>query len=211
MRRLTATVFVVAFTTSLAACGGNKSSKQSTESGNASSQISPGMNQLDKMSQNMAAAANRTPVAPVSFKVLIDYLPKSVPGMKEEEPRGETSSAGQWQYSQAEAHYRGTSGNQSAKVSVADYANIPTLYAPIQMVMSMNLNQESTEGYERNEQIGGFPAHERWRKDGQSDEVMILVGNRFVVTTTTHGVGEGSAQKVAESIDLKGLAGKAPS
>jgi hypothetical protein len=37
-----------------------------------------------------------------------------------------------------------------------------------------------------------------------------LVADRFVVTTTTRGLGEDSARKIAESIDLKGLAGKAP-
>jgi len=37
-----------------------------------------------------------------------------------------------------------------------------------------------------------------------------LVADRFVVTITTRGRGEDSAKKIAERIDLKDLAGKAP-
>jgi len=85
------------------------------------------------------------------------------------------------------------------------------LYAPVQMIMNMKMSTESTEGYERSAKIGGFPAHERWTKVSQENEVTILVADRFVVTTTTRGLGEDSAKKIAESIDLKGLASKAGS
>ena len=37
-----------------------------------------------------------------------------------------------------------------------------------------------------------------------------LVADRFVVTTTTRGLGEDSAKKIAERIGLRDLAGKAP-
>jgi hypothetical protein len=73
----------------------------------------------------------------------------------------------------------------------------------------MKINTESTEGYERSTQVGGFPAYEKWRKDGEENEVTTMVGERFVVTITTHGLGESSAKKIAEGMDLKGLAGKA--
>jgi hypothetical protein len=76
------------------------------------------------------------------------------------------------------------------------------------MMLNMNMNKESTEGYERSTKIGDFPAFEKWRNNGEENEVTILVGDRFVVSTTTRGLGEGSAKKIVESIDLKDLAGK---
>ncbi len=166
---------------------------------------------MEKMTKGMAAAADRKPVPPVGFKVLIDYLPKNLDGMKADEPKGQTTTAGEWQYSQGEAHYRSDDGNRNAKVGLFDYANIPMLYAPVQMIMNMKMSTESTEGYERSTKIGGFPAHEKWTKVSQENEVTILVADRFVVTTTTRGLGEDSAKKIAQSIDLKGLAGKAGS
>lgn len=69
--------------------------------------------------------------------------------MKAGAPKGETSTMGEWQFSQAEARYRSEDGNNSAKVGLFDYAHIPMLYAPFQMMMNMNISKESTEGYER--------------------------------------------------------------
>jgi len=199
--------FVIAFTTGLAACGGDKGPDAKA---NPMSQLTSAASQMEKMTQGMAATANRKPVPPVSFKVLIDYLPESVEGMKANPPKGETTTMGEWQYSTAETRYRDEDGKKSAKVGLFDYAHIPMLYAPFQMMINMNMTKESTEGHERSTKIGGFPAHEKWRSDGEVSEVTVLVADRFVVTTTTRGLGEDSARKIAESIDLKGLADKAP-
>jgi hypothetical protein len=81
------------------------------------------------------------------------------------------------------------------------------LYVPFQMMLNMKVSTESTDGYERSAQIGGFPAYEKWSKSGES-EAIVMVGDRFIVKTSTRGVGEGSARKIAEDLDLKGL-GKA--
>jgi hypothetical protein len=203
--------YVIALTTGLAACGGDNGSND-TASGSPLSQLTSAVSQLEKMSQGMAAAANRKPVPPVNFKVLIDYLPQRVEGMKAGEPKGETTSAGEWQYSSAEVRYQSEQdGEKSAKVGLFDYAHIPMLYAPFQMIMNMKMSTESTEGYERSTKIGGYPAHEKWRKDSKENEVTVLVADRFVVTTTTRGLGEDSAKRIAESVDLKDLAAKASS
>ena len=201
---------MIAFTTSLAACGGDKGSDGNTASGNSLSQLTSAVSQMEKMSQGMAAAADRKPVPPVSYKVLIEFLPQDVDGMKAGAPKGETSTMGEWQFSQAETRYRSEDGNKSAKVELFDYAHIPMLYAPIQMMMNMNMSKESTEGFERSTKVGGYPAYEKWRSAGEESEVTILVADRFVVTTNTRGLGEDSAKRLAESIDLKELAGKAP-
>ena len=201
MHHLTSTVLAVALSTSLA-CGGDKKETSSL------SQLTSGLSQMEKAVKGMSASADRKPVPPVSFKVLLDYLPKSLDDMKAGEPKGETGTYGEWQYSQAEANYRSEDGNKSAKVGLFDYAHIPMFYAPLQMMLNMNMNKESTEGYERSTKIGEFPAFEKWQKNGEQSEVTILVGDRFVVSTTTRGLGEGSAKKIAESIDLKDLAGK---
>jgi hypothetical protein len=207
----TSAAFVIALTTGLTACGGDRDSKDAA-SGNPMSQLTSAVSQMEKMSKEMAAAADRKPVPPVSFRVLIDYLPKGVDGMTAGEPKGETTSAGEWQYATAEARYvNEEDGNKTANVRLFDYAHIPMLYAPFQMIMNMKMSTESTEGYERSTKVGGYPAHEKWRKDSEENEVTILVADRFVVTTTTRGLGEDSAKRIAETIDLKGLAGKASS
>jgi hypothetical protein len=203
MHHLTSSALVATLATVLA-CGGDKKDAEP----NSLSQFTSGLSQMEKAVKGMSESADRKPVTPVSYKVLLDYLPESLDDMKAAEPKGETGSYGEWQYSQAETNYRSEDGNKSAKVGLFDYAHIPMFYAPLQMMLNMNMNKESTEGYERSTKIGDFPAFEKWQKNGEQNEVTILVGDRFVVSTTTRGLGEGSAKKIAESIDLKDSAGK---
>jgi hypothetical protein len=201
-RSLTFTLSIVLAAAGLPSCGGDQSDTALTN--NPLSQLTAAANQLSK---GLTDAANRKPVPPVSYKQLIDYLPKGMGDMKGDPPKGETTSAGQWQYSQAEADYRNPDGSRSANVGIFDYAHIPFLYVPFQMMLNMKVSTESTDGYERSAQIGGFPAYEKWSKSGES-EAIVMVGDRFIVKTSTRGVGEGSARKIAEDLDLKGL-GKA--
>ena len=56
---------------------------------------------------------NRKPVPPVAFRELIDFLPKKMAGMKADEPKGETTTAGSWQYSQAEVDFRTEDGKRT--------------------------------------------------------------------------------------------------
>jgi hypothetical protein len=191
--------FSIVLAAGLVACGGDQSG--STLTNDPLSQLTSAATQLSK---GLTDAANRKPVPPVSYKLLIDYLPKAMGDMKADQPKGETTTAGSWQYSQAEADYRNSDGSRSANVGIFDYAHIPFLYVPFQMMLNMKVSTESTDGYERSTQIGGFPAYEKWGKSGDS-EAIVMVGDRFIVKTSTRGVGEGSARKIAEDLNLKGL------
>jgi hypothetical protein len=196
--------FVGALAVGLCACG--DTAPRSTGN-NPFDQLTAAVDQMQKAAEGLTAAADRKPVPPVAFRELIGFLPRSVGGMKAEEPKGETTTAGSWQYSQAEIDFRSPDQKRSAEVGIFDYAHIPFLYVPIRMVLNMKVSRESTDGYERSGQVAGFPAYEKWNKD-KSSEVVVLVGDRFVVKTGTRGVGEGSARKIAERMDLKGLAAK---
>jgi hypothetical protein len=204
MDRCLPATFSLVLAVGLVACGGDQSGTALTN--NPLSQLTSAATQLSK---GLTDAANRKPVPPISYKQLIDYLPKSMGDMKVDAPKGETTTAGEWQYSQAEAEYRNHDGSRSANVGIFDYAHIPFLYVPFQMMLNMKVSTESTDGYERSGQITGFPAYEKWSKDGES-EAIVMVGDRFIVKTSTRGVGEGSARKIAEDLDLKRL-GKAGS
>jgi hypothetical protein len=199
MRRCLPATFSIVLAVWIVACGRDQSG--TTLTNNPLSQLTAAATQLSK---GLTDAANRKPVPPVSYKQLIDYLPKSMGDMKADPPKGETTTAGQWQYSQAEANYRNKDGSRSANVGIFDYAHIPFLYVPFQMMLNMKVSTESTDGYERSTQIAGFPAYEKWGKDGEA-EAIVMVGDRFIVKTSTRGVGEGSARNIAEGLNLKGL------
>ncbi|MEO7984953.1 MAG: hypothetical protein ABI766_00380 [Gemmatimonadales bacterium] len=191
------------------ACGGDQPAQDANQ---ALSQLTKAATEMAKQAEQMAGGAaglagakDAKPVAPVSFKTLIDYLPKDLGGMKPGEPEGETTTAGQWQYSQANVRFSGGEG-QSAEVGIFDYAHISMLYLPFQMALKMKVSQESTHGYSRSGDVDGFPALEEWNKDDHRSEMTVLVGDRFVVSAKMRGGEEGAARKIVDKVDLKGLA-----
>jgi hypothetical protein len=191
---------VIALAAGVLACGDTN-----PDPNNPLAQLTAAANQMQKAAEGFTS--NRKPVPPVAFRELIDFLPDQIAGMKREEPKGETTTAGSWQYSQAEVDFQTDDGQRSADVGIFDYAHIPFLYVPFNMILNMNVSSESTEGYEKSVKIDGYPAFEKWNKSGDS-EIVVLVGERFIVKADTRGMGEGSARRIVEDLDLKGLAAK---
>jgi hypothetical protein len=208
MRARAEVVFAALTATLLGACGGDPNQ----DANQALSQLTKAANEMAQQAQQMAGGAagfkGAKPVPPVSFKKLIDYLPKSLDGMKAGDPEGESASAGpqgQWQYSEAKVAFRGEQG-QSANAGIFDYAHISLMYLPYQMLTRMKVNKESTSGYERTTEMDGFPAYEEWNKNSKRSEMTVLVGDRFIAHTEVNGGEEGAAKQVMDKIDLKRLA-----
>ena len=207
MRSSTLAAAVATTGLALAGCAGG----DQPDANQALSQLTKAATQMAAQAQRMAGGAGGTvredakPVPPVSFKTLIDFLPKEIGGMNASEPEGETTTAGEWQYSQASVRFAGGEG-RSAEASVSDFAHISMLYLPFQMALKMKVSQESTKGYSRSIEFGGFPALEEWNRDDKRSELTVLVGDRFVVSAKTHGGQEGSARGIVEKMDLEGLA-----
>jgi hypothetical protein len=200
MHRWIAIPLAIALTGVAGACGDAQPDQSSPLA-----QLTAAANQMQKAAEGFNS--NQKPVPPVAFRELIDFLPKEMAGMKSDEPKGETTTAGSWRYSQAEVDFRTEDGKRRVEVGIFDYAHIPFLYVPFNMVLNMNVSTESTEGYEKSVKVDGYPAFEKWNRNGNS-EIVVLVGERFIVKTDTRGLGEGSARKIVEDLDLKGLAKK---
>lgn len=196
--------------------GGCVGGDQSTGDANqAIASLTKAATDLAQGAQQMAGAAagmtdkNAKAVPPVSFKKLIDYLPKNLNGMKGSEPEGQTTTAGpngMWQISTAKVRYSSEQGGATADAEISDLARNSLLYIPYQMLKGMKINTESTSGYQRTVDYEGFPAYEEWSTSSKNSEFTVLVGDRFVVHTQVNGGEEGSAKQVMEKIDLKGLA-----
>jgi hypothetical protein len=205
MRPTALAVVTAASVITLVACSGDKPGQDANQTLSA---LTRAANEMAQQAQKMATGTgtgDARPVPPVSYQTLIDYLPRQLGGMKPSEPEGETTTAGQWRYSQASVRFNGGQG-QSAEVGIFDYAHISMLYLPFQMALKMKVSQESTRGYRRSAEMDGFPALEEWDQNDRRSEMTVLVGDRFVVSAKMRGGDEGSARKIADKIDLKGLA-----
>ncbi|CAN5778666.1 hypothetical protein BH24GEM1_BH24GEM1_21140 [soil metagenome] len=200
MPRWTAAPLAIALMLELSACG-----DATPDPNNPLAQLTAAANEVQKAAEGLTS--NRKPVAPVAFRDLMAFLPARLADMERAEPKGRTTTAGSWQYSQAEMDFRSKDGKRHADVGIFDYAHIPFLYVPFTMILNMNVATESTEGYEKSAKVAGYPAFERWNRNGNS-EIVVLVGDRFIVKSDTRGLGEGWARKIVERLDLKRLAAK---
>ena len=189
----------------LAGCGG-KGGDAATEDKNSLDKLAEAAENMKTAAEEMTAAAGeeREPLPPVSFKVLLTYLPVQIGDMKQENPRGETTAYDQWKFSTANAEYNG--GERSARVEIFDYAHIGMMYAPIRMWLKMNIQRESSDGFERTTEVESFPAYEKYDNGSKQAELTMLVGDRFVVKIDTRGLAEDAPRKVAASMNLKKLA-----
>ena len=193
----------------LAGCGDSPKDQPQQENKEESASNTEGMpNDLKEMAEMMSGEVTegKEPVAPVSFKVLMNYLPKEIPGLKAEKPRGETVQWQKWTHSSASAEFNGETDNQSARVNIYDYAYISNLYLPYQMMFKMKFERESIDGYEKSTELNGMPTFEKWDIEGKDNEVTVLVGKRFIVNVSTNNMPEGSARKIAEGLDFGSLA-----
>lgn len=166
---------------------------------------------LQQMGEEFEKLQNRKPVPPLSFKVLMEFLPKDVSGLKAEKPEGESAQMGEFAFSQATINFSDPSGAKSARVEIFDYAYIYQLYAPLTAMLKMNFQRESTSGYEKSIQIAGYPAYAKWEVEGKNSDCSVLVGDRFWVVVETRGIGEKTAETILGTMNLKGLAGKSGS
>ena len=195
----------------LMGCGGDKKDQpQEMNEKQTTSSDEDMESEVQKMSELMGGdmLENKEPVPPVSFKVLMNYLPKEVAGLKAEKPRGESVQWDKWTHSTANIDFRSETDNQNVNVNIYDYAYISNLYLPYQMMFKMKFERESSEGYEKSTELNGMPTFEKWNEEGKDNEVTILVGKRFIVNVQTNEMPEGSARKIAEGMDLGGLAGE---
>ena len=193
------TIVPAAVLPAIIACG-----DAAPDAGNTLSQLTAAAEQMQKAADGLT---RRKPVPPVAFAELIEFLPPRIAGMKRQEPKGETTRVGSWQYSQAEVDFDSRGGSRGVDVGIFDYAHIPFLYLPFNALLGMNVSKESTDGYQRSTKIAGYPGFEAWNRKGAS-EAVVLLGDRFIVKAEARGMDEGAARKVLEGMDLSGLAKK---
>ncbi len=194
-------VMLLGFT--LSSCGGKEEPKGTQE---VVQQMNSIEDQARQAAEGMEKWANRKPVPPVNFRLLVEILPKAVPGLKAESPNGETASMGEFAYATASQKFANDAGTMSADVEIFDYAFIPAFYMGYQFLLNLNYSKESMEGYEKSMKFNEYPAFIRWVKEGASAEFTVLVSDRFIVQIRTNGMGENAAQEIASSMDLKKLA-----
>jgi hypothetical protein len=142
------------------------------------------------------------PKAAVDFKSLTPLLPTNLPGMKRTQASGESQAAIGIKTTSATGTYQG--GNGTIKVEISDMSAVSGLMGMAGALVE-NSTSESDSGFERNQNIGGRTAHEKYDAPTKHGELTIMVAKRYQVDLTGDGVDMSTLEQAAGQVDLARL------
>lgn len=137
---------------------------------------------------------------PISFRKLIEYLPKPPSGWTAKEPEGQTTSFKDYGISQIEQTY--VNDHKKITISIFDTAFDSALYT--QFLLTTEFSQESTEGYNKSIKINNFPGREEYTYAEQNGSLRLLV-SRFLVEIEGSNIRNAELREWWELIDREAL------
>ncbi len=156
-------------------------------------------NAMQAMSKVMAQSENVT-ITPVDFRVLREMLPETAGALKRKSREGQKEMG----MSTATAEYGDESGNATINIKISDTGQMRAMMAGgMAASLSLDMDKETEDGYDRNITFQGLRAHER--KSGDNVELTTLAGDRFMVEINGYNVKPEQLKAVLESIPLKKL------
>jgi hypothetical protein len=176
----------------------NNKMEAAQRSGDTKAQTAAAMEQLGTL---MGGGKRVDPVALDKLKPLI---PETFAGLAKLSSNAERGGAGAMMVSKASAHY----GNRAQKTVTLDIADSggATGLLTVAAWASFQGEREDDNGFERTQRIDGRLVHERGSKrPGGSDELTIIVGDRFVVSAKGRGVPLAELKTAMASLDLSKL------
>lgn len=158
------------------------------------------------LSSNASASPRPTPPAVVSFKKLMEFLPKTPTGWTAEKPSGSVTDVEVFNLSTATQTYqKGDDENALvATVTIIDagghqgYLDVTTNH--------WKQGATTAEGYDKPVEIDGMPGLEHTNTLTHSASLSVLVGKRYFVQIDLTNQDAKELREWLKRIDLKGLA-----
>jgi len=157
------------------------------------------MKALGTMAGAAGTAAGAGGFDPVDFRKLKELLPQELAGFDKGDSSGEKNNAFGISVSEAKQSFRSADGNKSVRFEITDPGSLAGPFALANMWMNVDIDKETSDGYEKTSTVSGRKLHEKWSKGSKHGEVSLVVGNRFMVQIDARGV---------EMDDIKALIGK---
>lgn len=206
---------VVVIALSIAAMSCSKKSHEESKPGTFSQlkKTANAMQAMEAMSKAMEAATNNANKGVADFREMKALLPKELSGgLKAEEgyPKGQKSGAMGITVSEAECEYRGD-GDANLSIKISDIGGMGGMGVMAHAAWaSIDIDNESDDGYEKTTKIGGFKAMEKYNKKDKSGELHVFVDGRFIVELRGNNVTVDQMKGSLNTVDLKKLAALKP-
>ncbi len=142
---------------------------------------------------------------PIDFRKLKEALPQELAGFEKGESSGEKNNAFGIAVSEAKQSFRTADGSKSVRFEITDPGSLAGPFALANMWMNIEIDKETSNGYEKTSNVGGRKLHEKWSKSSQHAEVKMVVGNRFMVEVDARGVDVNDVKALLAKIDVAKL------
>lgn len=189
-------------------CGGDSVEEaSSSESQNPLRSMAEAGKQMQEMSKKMKERKNKK-VDPVNFRKLRALLPEAVAdSLAQTAKEGQTGGAMGMNVSTAEATYEGTGSGprRRVEVKITDMGAMSGFGALGFGWAMMNIDKETSSGYEKTTDYHGHKAHEKYDRDRRRGEMQVLVADRFVVEVEGRDVEMEAVKDALGQVDLSAL------
>jgi hypothetical protein len=139
-------------------------------------------------------------VDPIAIDQLKPFVPETFAGLPKKSSKAEKTGIASLMVSKAEATYGDDAGKQ-VTLEVSDTGGASGLMS-LASWAGIQEEKEDDYGSERTQKVGGRLVHEKSSKRGGSNEFGIVLGDRFVVSASSAGVGLSELKAAVTGLDL---------
>ena len=142
---------------------------------------------------------------PVDFRKLKEALPQELAGFDKGDASGEKNNAFGISVSEAKQSFRTADGSKSVRFEITDPGSLAGPFALANMWMNVEIDKETSSGYEKTSTVSGRKLHEKWSSGSKHGEVHMVVGNRFMVQVDGRGIDMNDVKALLGKIDIAKL------
>lgn len=167
--------------------------------------MTPAVRAEPSVEANPPAASQPVKKDAVDFRKLKELLPDAIGGVKRSDAEGSKQAIGEMKISQAEASFSEEGKEGSANLTIVDYGAMPGTAQAMTSWSTLEIDEEGDTNYRKTYKINGYHALENYDKENKSGEIVLLVGDRFVVTLNINDLPGETLKQAAEAMKLKEL------
>ncbi len=182
-----------------------KRAEAAANKGDAGAAMGEAMKALGVLAGGASAAAGAAGAAsydPIDFRKLKEALPAELVGFEKGDAEGSKNSAFGINVSEAKQSFRSADGKKSVRFEITDPGSLAGPFALAHMWLNIEVDKESSSGYEKTSTVGGRRVHEKWDTSGKRGEVQTVVGKRFLVEVDARGLEMHEVKALLSTLDI---------